>query len=203
MRMGASVIMIVGANPKRDADASLGGPRSVHAIGATPVMLDIHVDDVDRVMHHATAEGGHVRNAVEELDNGDRVGVLTDPFGHFQATGRRNNRLPALLSGCKSFGCSNQFMHNARFRDGMPGIFDNAKIRFRPDLFQMPGVQERRAHVIAAMHENAGNFADQMGIAQEVVIRFEEAPVLEIMAFDACKRDGEMIAGKSLFPRRI
>ena len=56
LRMGASVVMIVGANPKRDADASLGGPRSVHAIGATPVMLDIHVDDVDRVMHHAIEE---------------------------------------------------------------------------------------------------------------------------------------------------
>ena len=95
MRMGASVIMIVGANPKRDADASLGGPRSVHAIGATPVMLDIHVDDVDRVMHHATAEGGQVRNAVEELDNGDRVGVLTDPFGHLWVVKSRRKHLSA------------------------------------------------------------------------------------------------------------
>ncbi|MBA8903654.1 MULTISPECIES: VOC family protein [unclassified Phyllobacterium] len=95
MRMGASVIMIVGANPKRDADASMGGPRSVHAIGATPVMLDIHVDDVDRVMHHATSEGGHVRNAVEELDNGDRVGVLTDPFGHLWVVKSRRKHLAA------------------------------------------------------------------------------------------------------------
>lgn len=95
IRMGDSVIMIVGANPKRDADASLGGPRSAHAIGATPVMLDIHVDDADRVMHHAVCEGGSIRNEVETLENGDRVGVLTDPFGHLWVVKSRRKHLAA------------------------------------------------------------------------------------------------------------
>ncbi|MCO4318782.1 VOC family protein [Phyllobacterium sp. 21LDTY02-6] len=95
IRLGESVIMIVGANPKRDADASLGGPRSAHAIGATPVMLDIHVDDADRIMHHAVAEGARVRNAVETLDNGDRAGVLVDPFGHLWVVKSRRKHLAA------------------------------------------------------------------------------------------------------------
>jgi uncharacterized glyoxalase superfamily protein PhnB len=95
LRMGASVVMIVGANPKRDADASLGGPRSVHAIGATPVMLDIHVDDVDRVMHHAIEEGGNLRNEIETLDSGDRAGVLTDPFGHLWVVKSRRKHIAA------------------------------------------------------------------------------------------------------------
>ena len=95
VRMGASLLMIVGANPKRDADASLGGPRSVHAIGATPVMLDIHVDDADRVMHDGVSEGGSIRNAVETLDSGDRAGVLVDPFGHLWVVKSQLNHLAA------------------------------------------------------------------------------------------------------------
>jgi PhnB protein len=95
VRMGESRIMIVGANPKRDADASLGGPRSIHAIGATPVMLDIHVDDADRVMNRAVSEGGSIRNEVETLDSGDRVGVLTDPFGHLWVLKSQRKHLAA------------------------------------------------------------------------------------------------------------
>ena len=95
VRMGESRIMIVGANPKRDADASLGGPRSIHAIGATPVMLDIHVDDADRVMNRAVSEGGSIRNEVETLESGDRVGVLTDPFGHLWVLKSRRKHLAA------------------------------------------------------------------------------------------------------------
>jgi len=95
VRMGASVLMVVGANPKRDADPSLGGPRSIHAIGATPVMLDIHVDDADRVMHDAVIEGGRIRNAVETLDGGDRAGVLVDPFGHLWVVKSRQKHLAA------------------------------------------------------------------------------------------------------------
>jgi PhnB protein len=95
IRMGESTVMIVGANPKRDADASMGGPRSALAIGATPVMLDIHVDDADRVMHRAVSEGGSIRNEVETLVSGDRVGVLTDPFGHLWVVKSRRKHLAA------------------------------------------------------------------------------------------------------------
>jgi len=99
IRMGTSLIMIVGANPRRDADPSLGGPRSVHAMGATPVMLDIHVDDADRVMHHAVVEGGSLRNAVETLESGERVGVLTDPFGHLWVVKSNRQQIDADRDG--------------------------------------------------------------------------------------------------------
>ncbi|MGH6861994.1 MAG: VOC family protein [Phyllobacterium sp.] len=95
IRMGDSLVMIVGANPKRDADASLGGPRSAHAIGATPVVLDIHVDDADRVMDRAVSEGARIRNEVETLEGGERVGVLTDPFGHLWVVKSRHKHLAA------------------------------------------------------------------------------------------------------------
>ena len=94
-------------------------------------------------------------------------------------------------------------MHDTRFADGVACILDNAQIGFRPDLFQVPGIEERSAHVVAPMHDDARNVADQMCIAQKVVIRIEEALVLEIVAFDTGESDGKMVRGKSFGACRI
>eukprot|EP01030_Chromulinospumella_sphaerica_P031946 gene31946-32634_t len=57
LRIGESVFRIAGANPRRDAEPKLGGPRSPHALGTTAVILELHVKDVDRVIGRAIGAG--------------------------------------------------------------------------------------------------------------------------------------------------
>lgn len=82
LRIGDSVISVVEANPKRDADPRLGGPRSPDALGATASLLHLYVDDVDAAMDRALRAGASIRNPIEDAYWGDRVGAFTDPFGH-------------------------------------------------------------------------------------------------------------------------
>ncbi|THK35125.1 VOC family protein [Ensifer sp. MPMI2T] len=83
--LGDSIFRVAGANPRRDAEPALGGPRSPHALGTTAAILELHVDDVDRVLGRALGSGASLRNAAETLPTGDRVGALIDPFGHIWA----------------------------------------------------------------------------------------------------------------------
>lgn len=83
--IGDSVFRVAGANPRRDAEPRLGGPRSPHALGTTATILELSVDDVDRVLERAIGAGASLRNAAETLPTGDRVGALIDPFGHIWA----------------------------------------------------------------------------------------------------------------------
>jgi PhnB protein len=83
--IGDSVFRVAGANPRRDAEPRLGGPRSPHALGTTAAILELHVDDVDRVLERAMGSGASLRNVAETLPTGDRVGALIDPFGHIWA----------------------------------------------------------------------------------------------------------------------
>jgi PhnB protein len=55
------------------------GPK---ARGGTPVGLIIYTDDVDSAFKKALAAGGTETMPVEDRFWGDRMGTLTDPFGH-------------------------------------------------------------------------------------------------------------------------
>jgi PhnB protein len=55
------------------------GPK---ARGGTTVSLMIYVEDVDRAFKQAIAAGGTEERPVENQFWGDRMGTLTDPFGH-------------------------------------------------------------------------------------------------------------------------
>ncbi|PLU08933.1 glyoxalase/bleomycin resistance/extradiol dioxygenase family protein [Sinorhizobium medicae] len=79
LSIGDSVFRVAGANPRRDAEPRLGGPRSPHALGTTAAILELHVDDVDRVLERAIGSGASLRNVAETLPTGDRVGALIDP----------------------------------------------------------------------------------------------------------------------------
>ena len=85
LSIGDSIFRVAGANPRRDAEPRLGGPRSPHALGTTAAILELNVDDVDRVVARAMGAGARLRNAVETLPTGDRVAALIDPFGHIWA----------------------------------------------------------------------------------------------------------------------
>ena len=75
IRIGNSPIMLADEHPEM-------GARSPHAIGGTPVGIVLYVEDVDSVFDKAIATGATVKQPVEDKFYGDRMGTLTDPFGH-------------------------------------------------------------------------------------------------------------------------
>jgi PhnB protein len=73
----------IGDSPIMLADEySEMGYKSPQTLGGSPVSLMIYVEDVDSVFDRAVAAGASVKEAVSDKFYGDRIGTLTDPFGH-------------------------------------------------------------------------------------------------------------------------
>ncbi len=75
LRIGSSLFMLADEYPDF-------GALSPAAIGGSPVALHLYVEDVDRTVEHAVAEGGTVLRAPKDEFFGDRSGMIVDPFGH-------------------------------------------------------------------------------------------------------------------------
>ena len=60
-------------------DMGYKGPQT---LGGSPVSIMIYVEDVDTVFARAVAAGASVKEALQDKFYGDRMGTLTDPFGH-------------------------------------------------------------------------------------------------------------------------
>ena len=67
----------------------------------------------------------------------------------------------------------------------MPCIRHDHQFRLRPGAVQGPGTAHRADHVIAALHDDAGNVADARHVAQQLVVDLEEAAIDEVVALDA------------------
>src|ERR1700674_988658 len=73
----------IGDSPIMLADEfSEMGYKSPKTLGGSPVSLMIYVTDVDTIFDQAVAAGATVKEAVSDKFYGDRMGTLTDPFGH-------------------------------------------------------------------------------------------------------------------------
>ena len=75
IKVGDSPIMLADEYP----DMGYNGPES---LGGSPVSLMIYVDDVDAVFNQAVEAGATVKEALQDKFYGDRMGTVTDPFGH-------------------------------------------------------------------------------------------------------------------------
>jgi PhnB protein len=75
IKIGDSPVMLA------DEFAEMGykGPQ---ALGGSPVSLMIYLEDVDAVFHQAVEAGASVKEALQDKFYGDRMGTVTDPFGH-------------------------------------------------------------------------------------------------------------------------
>ena len=73
--IGDSPVMITDEAP----DFGMYGPRSS---GGSPVHIFLYVDDVDATFEKALAAGATELMPVENSEDGDRRGGITDPFGH-------------------------------------------------------------------------------------------------------------------------
>ena len=58
------------------------GHRGPKALGGSPVSLMLYVEDVDTTFKQALAAGATEKRPIENQFWGDRMGTLTDPFGH-------------------------------------------------------------------------------------------------------------------------
>jgi PhnB protein len=75
IKIGDSPIMLADEYPQM-------GYQSPQTLGGSPVSIMIYTDDVDSVFDRAVAAGGKVKQPVKDQFYGDRLGTLTDPFGH-------------------------------------------------------------------------------------------------------------------------
>lgn len=75
IKIGDSPIMLADEYP----EMGYKGPQS---LGGSPVSIMIYVEDVDTVFNRAVASGASVKEPVSDKFYGDRIGTLTDPFGH-------------------------------------------------------------------------------------------------------------------------
>jgi PhnB protein len=75
IKIGDSPIMMADEFPQM----GYKGPQS---LGGSPVSIMIYVQDVDTIFNQAVAAGATVKEAVSDKFYGDRMGTLTDPFGH-------------------------------------------------------------------------------------------------------------------------
>ena len=75
IKIGDSPIMLADEYP----DMGYKGPQS---LGGSPVSIMIYVEDVDAVFNQAVAAGATIKEALSDKFYGDRMGTVTDPFGH-------------------------------------------------------------------------------------------------------------------------
>ena len=75
IQIGDSTIMLADEFPEM-------GARSAQSLGGSPVGILLYVEDVDRVFNQALAAGAKATRPLEDKFYGDRMGEVTDPYGH-------------------------------------------------------------------------------------------------------------------------
>jgi PhnB protein len=61
------------------------GSKAPQTLGGSPVVLNVYVEDVDRLFNQAVAAGATVTMPLADQFWGDRYGQVADPFGHLWA----------------------------------------------------------------------------------------------------------------------
>ncbi len=75
LKIGNSIFMLNDEFPRT-------GCQSPQSLGGTPVTLYVYIEDVDTWFKRAVDEGAKVTMPLNDMFWGDRVGQVTDPFGH-------------------------------------------------------------------------------------------------------------------------
>ncbi len=83
LKIGDSLVRLSDDSSKHVAEwVAKGWSRSPQSLGGTPVHFYVYVEDSDAVFKRAIAAGAKAMEPVADKDWGDRLGSLTDPFGH-------------------------------------------------------------------------------------------------------------------------
>jgi len=117
--IGDSPLMLAGEAPDY-------GRRSPEALGGSPVIIDLSVENVDEVAGAAIAAGAKALIPVADQFYGDRSGRFADPFGHLWIISTHIEDVPAdeIERRAKAFGgrrSAEKEQGDAAWRDAMPG----------------------------------------------------------------------------------
>jgi PhnB protein len=75
---------------------AMGGSKSAKTMGGSPTSLWVYVEDCDALFNRALAAGAKVDGPMGPIADqfwGDRVGMLTDPFGYHWSIATRKEEL--------------------------------------------------------------------------------------------------------------
>jgi PhnB protein len=86
LRIGDSPLMLSDEYP----EMNIRGPK---ALGGSPVGIYIYVEDPDLVVEKALKAGATLDRPVQDQFFGDRMGAITDPFGHMWYIGKQIEEL--------------------------------------------------------------------------------------------------------------
>ena len=75
LKFGDSRVMIADEFPEMEF-------KSPRAFGGSPVHIHLYIDGVDAVVAQAVAAGAKIVRAVADQFYGDRLGTVSDPWGH-------------------------------------------------------------------------------------------------------------------------
>ena len=87
IKIGDSMIMLADEHPDM-------GARSPRAFGGSGVGIMLYVEDVDKTVKAALADGAKLVQPVEDKFYGDRTGTIEDPFGHTWHVGTHKEDVP-------------------------------------------------------------------------------------------------------------
>jgi len=83
LKIGNSIVRLSDDSSKHAAEwVAKGWSRSPQSLGGTPVHFYVYGDDSDAVFKRAIAAGAKEMEPMADKEWGDRLGSLTDPFGH-------------------------------------------------------------------------------------------------------------------------
>ncbi len=83
LKIGDSIVRLADDSSAPGEEwAAKGWSRSPQSLGGTPVHFYVYVEDSDAVFKRAIAAGAKEMEPVTDKEWGDRMGALTDPFGH-------------------------------------------------------------------------------------------------------------------------
>jgi len=95
LKIGDSVVRLSDDSSRHVADwAAMGWSRSPQSLGGTPVHFYVYVGDSDAVFKRAIAAGAKAMEPVADKEWGDRMGSLTDPFGHIWMVATHKRDVP-------------------------------------------------------------------------------------------------------------
>ncbi|MDB6022105.1 MAG: Glyoxalase/bleomycin resistance protein/dioxygenase [Pedosphaera sp.] len=75
IKIGNSPVMLADESPQMNT-------RSPQSLGGSPISILLYVEDVDALVKQAIAAGAKIDRPIEDKFYGDRMGSVTDPFGH-------------------------------------------------------------------------------------------------------------------------
>ena len=94
-QVGHAELTVFGAKIMLSDPAPERGALAPPALGGSPVVLHVYVEDVDAALARAVEAGATLAVAAEDRFYGDRSGVVVDPFGHRWSLATRIEALSA------------------------------------------------------------------------------------------------------------